>query len=84
MRGCTLEVYSEGLVVIESSFVYHIVDPDLRVETFFEKNGAAENGGVDFEIGEIGTSVHLYCRSRKFFLQSLSTLLLFFGDKSSF
>ena len=32
-------------------FVYHFVDPDLRIETLFEKDGAAENGGgsVDFE-----------------------------------
>ena len=26
-------------------FVYHFVDPDLRVETFFEKDEAAENRG---------------------------------------
>ena len=29
-------------------FVYHFVDPDLRVETFLEKIEAAENGGIDF------------------------------------
>ena len=40
-------------------FIYYFVDPDLRVETFFEKDGAAENGGIDFEIGDIGTSLHL-------------------------
>ena len=84
MRGCTLEVYSEGLVVIESRFVYHIVDPDLRVETFFEKNGAAENGGVDFEIGEIGTSVHLYCRSRKFFCRACLLCYCFLVTKVAF
>ena len=36
-------------------FVYHFVDPDLRVGLFFEKNGASENEGVDFEIGDVGT-----------------------------
>ena len=41
-------------------FVYHFVGPDLRVEIFFKKDKAAENGGVDFEIGDIGTSAHLY------------------------
>ena len=46
-------------------FVYHFVDPDLRVETFFQKDGAAENRGVDFEIGDIGTSAHLYWKLKK-------------------
>ena len=46
-------------------FVYHFVDPDLRVETFFEKDEAAENGGVDFEIRDIGLSAHLYLRLKK-------------------
>ena len=41
-------------------FIYHFVDPDLRVEIFFKKDETAENGGVDFELGEIGTSTHLY------------------------
>ena len=41
-------------------FVYHSVDPDLSVETFFEKDGAAENGVADFKIANIVTSGHLY------------------------
>ena len=41
-------------------FVYHFVDPDLRVETFFKKDEAAENGGIDFKIGDVGTSAHLH------------------------
>ena len=41
-------------------FVYQFVDPDLNVETFFKKDEAAENGGVDFKIGDRGTSAHLY------------------------
>ena len=32
-------------MVIGNMFVYHFVDPDLRVETFFEKDEAAENRG---------------------------------------
>ena len=41
-------------------FVSHFVDPDLRVEILFEKEEAAENGSVGFEIGDIGTSAHLH------------------------
>ena len=40
-------------------FVYHFVDPDLRVDTFFEKEEAAKNSGVDFEIGDRSISAHL-------------------------
>ena len=47
-------------MVIDSIFIYHFVDPDLRVETLFKKDEAAENGGVDFQIGEIGTPARLY------------------------
>ena len=57
-------------------FVYHFVDPDLKVEAFFEKDGPVENGDVDFEIGNIGTFARLY-----HFMQSLCRFLLFFGDK---
>ena len=41
-------------------FVYQFIDPDLKVEIFFEKEGAAKNGGVAFEIGDISTSTHLH------------------------
>ena len=51
---------SRTRIAINSMFIYHFVDPDLRVETFFKKDQAAENGGVDFEIGDIGTSAHLF------------------------
>ena len=34
-------------------YVYHVVNPDLRVQKFFEKDGAAENRDVDFEIGDL-------------------------------
>ena len=46
-------------------FVYHFVDPDLRVEIYFEKERSAENGGVNFEIGNIDTSAYLYWRLKK-------------------
>ena len=52
-------------LVINSTFVYHFVDPDLRIETLFKKDETTENRGVDFEIGDIGTSAHLYWRSKK-------------------
>ena len=51
---------SRNRMVINSMFIYHFVGPDLRVETFFKKDEAAENGCVDFEAGDIGTSAHLY------------------------
>ena len=47
-------------MVIDSIFIYQFVGSDLRIETFFEKDEATENGGVDFETGEIGNSTHLY------------------------
>ena len=40
--------------------VYHFVDPGLKVEIIFREEGTAENGGIDFEIGGIGTSAHWY------------------------
>ena len=45
-------------MVIDSMFVCHFVDLDLRVEAFFKKEGTGENGGIDFELGDIGTSAH--------------------------
>ena len=46
-------------------FVYHFDDLDQVVEIFFEKEGAIATGGVDFEIGDIGTSAHFYLRKKK-------------------
>ena len=57
-------VYCDNLVVISSMFFYNFVDPGLRVEIFFNKEGTAENGNIDFEIGDLGTSAHLYWRLR--------------------
>ena len=37
-------------MVIDSMFVYHFVDPDLRVEIIFRKDRTVENGEIDFEI----------------------------------
>ena len=59
-------------------FVYRFVDPDLTVETFFQKDGAAENRGVDFEIGDIGTSAQFVLEVEENFMQSLSAFLFFF------
>ena len=60
-------------------FVSRFVDPDLRVEIFFGKKGAAENGGVDFEIGDIGNSAHLCGGWRIFQAKPIfSALILFF------
>ena len=59
----------------DSMFVYHLVDPNLRVEILFKKEGAAENEDVDFEIGDISTLAHLYWKLKK---SSCKTLLLFY------
>ena len=68
-------------MVINSMFVHHFVDPDLRIETFFEKEGTAENEGVDFEIEHIGTSAHLYWKLKKISCRAclLLYLFIFFG-----
>ena len=52
----------------------------LPYETFFEKDGTAENGDVVFEIGDTGTSVHLYWRLKKYHadFKKVSAFLLFF------
>ena len=57
--------------------MYVSLTSDLRAETFFEKVEAAKNGGIDFEIGDIGTSAHtLVLKVEENFMQSLSTFLL--------
>ena len=63
-------------------FVYHYVDPDLRVEIFLKKEGADENGSVDFEIGDIDTSAQLYWGLKKTSFRTCLLFLLFFGDKN--
>ena len=45
--------------------INYFVDPDLREQILFEKEEATENGCIDFEIGGIGTSKHLYWRLKK-------------------
>ena len=52
-------------MVIHSVFVYHFVDPDLRVEIFFEKQGVAGNGSDGFEIKDKATSEDLYWKLKK-------------------
>ena len=71
-------------MVIESRFVYHFADSDLKVETFFEKDGATENGGINFEIGDIGTSAHLYWRLKKMSCRACLLFHCFIVTKNSF
>ena len=60
-RGCVLKINPKKTrVVVNRILIYQFVDPDLRVEMFFEKEGATEKGGVDFEVGDTGTSAYLY------------------------
>ena len=58
-------------MVIDSMFLYQIVDPDLRVKIFFNKSGQQKmilKQGIGFEIGDIGASAHLYWRLKKIFI----------------
>ena len=64
-------------MVIDSIFVYHFVDPDLKVEVIFRKEGIAENGGIDFEIGDIGTSPDWYWMLKKIAFKILFDPLIF-------
>ena len=73
---------SRTRVVINSMFIYHFIDPDLRVETIFEKDEAKENGGVDCEIALVHKYLYkLVLKVEENLMQSLSPLLLFFDDK---
>ena len=76
--------YKRARTVIDSMFVYNFVDLELRVETFFKKEGAVKNGGVDFEIGEIGTSAHLYWRLKKVSWRAWGFFIIFLVTKNSF
>ena len=62
-------------MVIGNMFVYHSVNSNLRVEIIFRKEGTAENGLIDFEIGDIGTSAYWYWRFKKL---SCRVCLLFY------
>ena len=70
-------------MVIDSTFAYDFVDLDLRVEIFFDKERLTENGGVDFEIGDVSTSAHLYWWLKKISCRVCLFFLLFFGDKKT-
>ena len=58
-RECILEVILKESNLINSIFVYHFLDPDLIVVTFFKKEGSVKNQGPDFEMVDSGTSAHL-------------------------
>ena len=62
-------------------FVYHSVNSNLRVEIIFRKEGTAENGLIDFEIGDIGTSAYWYWRFKKLSCRACLLFYYFFGDK---
>ena len=61
-------------MVIDSLLDHHFLDLDLRIEISFEKEAAAENGGVDFETGDI---YKLLLEIDENFMQSLCTFLFF-------
>ena len=62
-------------------FVYHFVDPDLRIEIIFRKEGTAKKGDTDFERGDIGTSAQWYKRLKKFSCRACLLFYYFFSDK---
>ena len=68
-------------MVIDSMFVDHFADPDLRVEIILRKEGTAENGGIDFEIGNISTSAHWYWKLKKISCRTCLLFYYFFRDK---
>ena len=71
-------------MVIDNMLVYRFVDPDLIIEIFFEKDGAGENGGLDFQIGDIGTSAHLYWRLKKISCRACLLFYCFLVTKVAF
>ena len=64
-------------------FVKHFVDPDLKAEIIFRKEGTAENEGIDFEIGRIGTSLHWYWRLEKFNPEPIFFFIIFSMTKKN-
>ena len=68
-------------MVIDCMLVYHVVDLYLRTDIFFRKEEAAENEGIDFEIGDIGTSVHWYWRLKKFHAEPICFFITFLVTK---
>ena len=71
-------------VIISSMLIYHCVDLHLRVETFFEKDEAAENGGVDFEIGDLPLLHTCIEGWRKFHEETVRSLIVFSWQKIAF
>ena len=66
-------------MVIDSTFVYHFVDPDRM--GFFRNEETAENVGIDFDIGEIGTSAHWLWRLKKISCRACLLFHYFLVDK---
>ena len=51
--------------MIDTIFIYHFVDLDLRVEIISRKEATTGNGSIGFEKGDIGNSAHWYWRLKK-------------------
>ena len=62
---------------LTSKCICQFVGPDLKVEVIFRKEGTTENDGIDFEIGDIGTSAHCYWRLKKIVFKGLFDPLIF-------
>ena len=67
-----------------SMFVYHFVDPDLRVREGPEKEGAAKKCGFNFEIGNTSTYAHLHWRLKKISCRASLLFYYFLVTKNSF
>ena len=67
-------------MVSDGMFVHNFGDLDMMVEIFFENDGATKKGGIDFEIGDMGTSAHLFrgLEFKEIFLQSLFVFFVIF------
>ena len=54
-------------------------EPDQKIEIFFEKEGAAEESNVDFEIGVNAPAARQCCRLRKISCRAYLLFYLLFG-----
>ena len=62
------------------SFTIYYVDPELRIEAFFQKDEAQQKmgeGGGNYKMEDIGTSAHLYWRLKKILCRACLVFLLF-------
>ena len=71
-------------MVIDHMFLYYFVGPARRIEILFEKDGTPENGGVDFEMGDIRTLHTCIGGWRKFHGEPVCFFIAFWGQKEKF